>query len=91
MGQHEILHCALEDLGELWPHTPSTIADTTTSPPDLSAEEAAVLAALSLLETPADLIIETTGLPAPVVTATLLKLEMRHLVRALPGFRYARL
>ncbi len=81
----------LEDLGELWPHTPSTIADTTTSPPDLSAEEAAVLAALSLLETPADLIIETTGLPAPVVTATLLKLEMRHLVRALPGFRYARL
>jgi DNA processing protein len=41
-------------------------------------------------ESPVDLIIERSGLPAHVVTANLMKLEMRRLVRAFPGFRYAR-
>ncbi|NJR41611.1 MAG: hypothetical protein HC767_02030 [Akkermansiaceae bacterium] len=37
-------------------------------------------------ESPVDLIIEKTKLPAHVVTATLMKLEMRKLVRAFPDF-----
>jgi DNA processing protein len=82
----------LEDLGELWQHanlaTPQPAPPT---PPDLAPEEAAVLGTLSQLETPVDHVIESTGLAAPIVTATLLKLEMRHLVRALPGFRYVKL
>jgi phage portal protein BeeE len=35
-------------------------------------------------------IIEASGLPASTVTATLMKLELRRLVRAMPGFRYIR-
>ena len=38
----------------------------------------------------ATLLIERTGLPAQTVSATLMKLEMRRLVQALPGFRYVK-
>ena len=58
--------------------------------PELPAEEAAVFAAVTADEAAVDRIIERCGLPAYVVTATLMKLEMRRLVRAFPGFRYAR-
>jgi DNA processing protein len=80
----------LDDLGELpfarQPATPETAA----AAPELPAEEAAVLAAVGDDEAPVDRIIERCGLPAQMVSATLLKLELRRLVRALPGFRYAR-
>ncbi len=56
--------------------------------PELPAEEQAILDALGDTESGIDRLIESTGLPAPTVTATLLKLEMKRLVRALPGFRY---
>lgn len=82
----------LEDLGELWQRGPAAAADAPAPVlPDLAPEESAVLNSLSQLETPVDRVIESTGLPAPIVTATLLKLEMRRLVRALPGFRYVKL
>ncbi len=58
--------------------------------PQLPEEEAAVFAAVTSDESPVDLIIERSGLPAHTVTATLMKLEMRRLVRVFPGFRYAR-
>lgn len=58
--------------------------------PDLPADEAVVFALLGADESPVDRIIERSGLPAHVVTATLMKLEMRRLARALPGFRYVR-
>lgn len=58
--------------------------------PELPPEEQAVLDALGDAESGIDRLIESTGLPAPTVTATLLKLEMKRLVRALPGFRYMR-
>ncbi len=58
--------------------------------PDLPPEEAAVLDAVGSEETPIDRIIESTGLPAPTVTATLLKLEISRRIRLLPGFRYVR-
>ena len=84
----------LDDLGELPFATtkPTKMLDpeVAAAPSDLPADEAAVLAACSSEELPVDRIIETTGLPAQTVTANLMKLEMRGLVRAFPGFRYAR-
>jgi DNA processing protein len=81
----------LDDLGELpFSRPASAVEQAATSLPELPAEEAAVFAAVTNEETAVDLIIERSGLAAHVVTATLMKLEMRRLVRAFPGFRYAR-
>lgn len=80
----------LDDLGELpFQRTPGAV-EPDGSAPELPPEEAAVFAAIGSDEEPVDRIIERSGLPAPVVTSTLMKLEMRRLVRAFPGFRYAR-
>lgn len=81
----------LDDLGELpfarqAPCPPAAAAAL----PELPAEEAAVFAAVTDDESPVDRIIERCGLPAQVVSANLMKLELRRLVRAFPGFRYAR-
>lgn len=82
----------LDDLGELPFSSAGRMVDSAegvpSGVPELPAEEAAVLAAVTTDESPVDRIIERCGLPAQVVTATLLKLEMRRLVRVLPGFRY---
>ena len=80
----------LDDLGELPFTRQAPAAAETTGLPELPADEAAVFALLESQESPVDLIIERSGMPAHVVTATLMKLEMRRLVRAFPGFRYAR-
>ena len=84
----------LDDLGELpfairasSPPAPNAPAPEM---PELPEEEAAVFAAVGADDQPVDRIIERSGLPAHVVTANLMKLEMRRLVRAFPGFRYAR-
>ncbi|MEX1049711.1 MAG: DNA-processing protein DprA [Akkermansiaceae bacterium] len=80
----------LDDLGELpFARAPSP-AESAADIPELPEEEAAVFAAVTRDESPVDLIIERSGLPAHVVTANLMKLEMRRLVRAFPGFRYAK-
>ncbi len=80
----------LDDLGELPFARQSSAAEPAAEIPELPEEEATVFAAVTSDESPVDRIIERTGLPAHVVTATLMKLEMRRLVRAFPGFRYAR-
>ncbi len=80
----------LDDLGELPFARKASIAEPAAEIPELPEEEAAVFAAVTVDESPVDLIIERSGLPAHVVTANLMKLEMRRLVRAFPGFRYAR-
>jgi len=80
----------LDDLGELPFARKASSAESQAEIPELPDEEAAVFAVLSSDEMPVDRIIERCGLPAHVVTATLMKLEMRRLVRALPGFRFAR-
>ena len=56
--------------------------------PPLSDDEEKVLTALGTDESPIDRLIDLTGLPTSTVSATLLKLEMKRLVRPLPGFRY---
>jgi len=79
----------LDDLGDL----PFARQGDTTEPaadlPQLPEEEAKVLSAIGPDERPVDRIIDACGLPAPVVTATLMKLEMKRLVRCYPGFRYS--
>ena len=80
----------LDDLGQLPFARQASAAEPALEIPELPEEEATVFAAVTSDESPVDRIIERTGLPAHVVTATLMKLEMRKLVRAFPGFRYAR-
>ncbi len=58
--------------------------------PELPAEEQTLIDALGDSESGIDRLVDLTGLSAPVVSTTLLKLEMKRLVRALPGFRYVR-
>jgi DNA processing protein len=80
----------LDDLGELPFAREASAAEPKAELPELPAEEAAVFAAVTADESSVDRIIERCGLPAHVVSATLMKLELRRLVRAFPGFRYAR-
>jgi DNA processing protein len=80
----------LDDLGELPFARKANATEAAAQVPELPADEAAVFAAVTSDESPVDRIIERCGLPAQVVSANLMKLELRRLVRALPGFRYAR-
>ncbi len=89
----------LDDLGTLpfaAPAMPTAAGPAASQPaapaeaPQLPEEESIVFAAVTADDQPVDRIIERSGLPAHVVTANLMKLEMRRLVRAFPGFRYAR-
>lgn len=83
----------LDDLGGLGLPKTGRIpqsAPASTEMPDLPAEEQTVLTALGDDESGIDRLVDLTGLNAPTVSATLLKLEMKRLVRALPGFRYVR-
>ena len=80
----------LDDLGELPFARKASAAEPAAEIPELPEDEAAVFAAVTDDESPVDRIIERCGLPAHIVSGTLMKLEMRRLVRAFPGFRYAR-
>jgi DNA processing protein len=80
----------LDDLGQLPFARQASHTEPAAEIPELPEEEAAVFAAVTEAESPVDMIIERSGLPAHVVTANLMKLEMLRLVRAFPGFRYAR-
>jgi len=59
-------------------------------PANLSGDEEKVYAAIELDETPIDLITQATGLPSGTVSSTLLRLEMRKLVRQLRGKVFVR-
>ena len=59
-------------------------------PDGLPTEEANVLAALGADGSTVDQLVEQTGLSAAVCSSTLMKLEIRRLVRTMPGFRYVR-
>jgi DNA processing protein len=59
-------------------------------PANLSGDEEKVYAAIELDETPIDVITQTTGLPSGTVSSTLLRLEMKKLVRQLPGKVFVR-
>lgn len=79
----------LDDLSMLFREPPkmSTAASTTT----LSIEEQSILASIDSAETPIDLIVTKSGLPMPKVASTLLALEMKRLVKQLPGQQFVKL
>ncbi len=62
----------------------------TASVPTLSHDETLLVTALEVGELTLDELAAATRLPGPKVSSTLLGLEMKRLVRALPGHRYVR-
>ena len=64
----------------------------TAQPPiDLPADAAKIYAVLDALEQQVDDIIDKTNLPAAIVTTELMRLEMLHLTKQLPGRRFVKL
>jgi DNA processing protein len=59
-------------------------------PANLTGDEEKIYAAIELDETPIDTITQATGLPSGTVSSTLLRLEMKKLVRQLPGKLFVR-
>lgn len=77
----------LDDLQALFPEpAPKKLA-----PGPLSADELAVLEALETSETTLDTIVGKTHLPTQRVSSSLLALEMKRLVKQLPGQQFVRL
>jgi DNA processing protein len=80
----------IDDLGEL-PFSSQAEKSAKPAEPDLPDEEARILASMPAGDELAiDQLIQRTGLPSSAVTAGLFKLELRRLVRPLPGFRFIR-
>ena len=81
----------IDDMGQL-PFSYKTAAGATEEKiPELPPEEAAVLNVMEPgTEYAVDSLIQASGLPSSGVTAALFKLELRRLVRPLPGFRFIR-
>lgn len=81
----------IDDMGELPFSRTAAVPEKEEAIPELPPEEAAVLAVMGAGEEYAvDSLIHASGLPSSAVTAALFKLELRRLVRPLPGFRFIR-
>lgn len=81
----------IDDMGELPFSYKAPDGVSEEKAPELPPEEAAVLGAMDPgTEYAVDSLIQASGLPSSAVTAALFKLELRRLVRALPGFRFMR-
>ncbi|HEY8899455.1 MAG TPA: DNA-processing protein DprA [Chthoniobacterales bacterium] len=78
----------LDDLGLLFAEQP----DLAPPPPpaDLTDTEKLVFSSLTDDENPIDAIITRSGLPSAKVSSTLLALEMKRLVKQLPGTRFVK-
>ncbi|MEM1441270.1 MAG: DNA-processing protein DprA [Verrucomicrobiota bacterium] len=70
------------------PHAPVSVSRPT---PDLNETEALLLQSLELGESTVDDLSEQLSLPSGVVSATLLQLEMKHLIKQLPGKYFTKL
>lgn len=81
----------LEDLEMLLPPSQSGDLEPSRPPVELSPEEDKVYAAMGEDETPIDHITEKSGLPSSTVSSTLLRLEMKRLVKSLPGKYFVKL
>lgn len=79
----------LEDMSLLFPRQPDLPGPP--RPPDLTAVEQGIWDALAQDELLLDQIVAETGLPSHEVSSTLLALEIRGLVKPLPGARFVRL
>lgn len=67
------------------------LAAATPPIPSLSVNEQTVYEAVEHEETPVDRIIVKCGLPTPIVSSTLFALELKKLIKQLPGKHYVRL
>jgi DNA processing protein len=84
----------LEDLETLFSMAPdSPKFDTVENPAvgSLSSEEQQVYAAIEDEQTPMDSLIERTGLASAVVSSTLMRLQIKRLVKQLPGQFFVKL
>jgi DNA processing protein len=79
----------LDDLQMLFPTAANAGPPPTAA--TLSTEEQTVLSSVEPDETPLDRIVTKSGLPTPKVTSTLLALEMKRLVKQLPGQQFVKL
>lgn len=79
----------LDNMRLLIPEPRKTTAST--APLALSTEEQTILSTVDIAETPLDLIVTKSGLPMPKVASTLLALEMKRLVKQLPGQQFVKL
>ncbi len=68
-----------------------TDAPPKTALPALKPDEQRIYDAIGPDETPVDAIIVSCGLPTPVVSTTLFTLELKKLIKQLPGKHYVRL
>ena len=80
----------LDDLHVLFPETPQPQPPASRAN-SLQGDEQVVYAALDEAETPIDAIIAKTSLPSGKVSSTLLALEMKRLVKQLPGQHFVKL
>lgn len=96
-GPHSLIQdgaklvCSAEDIlaDGLFPDAEQSPELPLFSPPlDLNDLERRLLDCLSEGSCSIDELVQKTGLPSPVVSSTLLRLEMRRLVRRLPGMAY---
>jgi DNA processing protein len=78
----------LDDMGILFAEKPQL---TPARAPELSGSEQAVHAALGDEEIHIDALIERSGLPSHTVSSTLFALELKKLVRQLPGSRFVKI
>ncbi|HVE15221.1 MAG TPA: DNA-processing protein DprA [Chthoniobacterales bacterium] len=78
----------LDDMGLLFPEQPELMMAP--APVDLSDHERTILTTLDRDETHIDAIATRSRLPIPIVASTLLALEMRRLVKQLPGSHFVR-
>ncbi|MBV8375441.1 MAG: DNA-protecting protein DprA [Verrucomicrobia bacterium] len=78
----------LEDVQSLFPKPPELLPS---KPPDLDGDLLTVYEAITSRETPIDEIIQRSGLGAGATTVALFQLEMRHLVKQLPGKHFVKL
>ncbi len=81
----------LDDLQILLPDTKPSPEAAARSLPPLTDEERQVYDAINPSETPIDQIAATCGLPSGTVSSTLLRLELKRLVKQLPGKYFVKL
>ena len=78
----------LEDVHTLFPKAPELLAS---KPPDIQGDLLKVYDAISSRETSIDEIIQRSGIGAGSAAVALLQLEVRHLVKQLPGKYFVKL
>ena len=81
----------LDDLQVLLPETKPSPEAAFRPLPELSSDERRVYDAIDPSETPIDQIAAKCDLPSATVSSTLLRLELKHLVKQLPGKYFVKL